>query len=99
MAGDRQRLQATLGYQFSQPDLLELSLTHRSCGARNNERLEFLGDSVLNHCIARYLYDAFPDSSEGDLSRMRADLVKGDTLAGLARELDLGPELTLGQGE
>ena len=80
-------------------ELLALALTHRSCGQHNNERLEFLGDSTLNHVIARYLYDSFPDASEGELTRMRAALVKGDTLAGVARELDLGTWVRLGPGE
>ena len=67
-----------------------MALTHRSAGSRNNERLEFLGDSIVNHIIAEALYRRFPDAREGDMSRMRASLVKGDTLAELARELATG---------
>lgn len=93
------RLHRALGYEFSDPHLLDLALTHRSVGGRNNERLEFLGDSILNHIIAEALYQQFPKSREGDLSRLRASLVKGDTLAELARELELGEYLTLGSGE
>jgi ribonuclease-3 len=76
-----------------------MALTHRSAGSRNNERLEFLGDSIVNHIIADALYRRFPDAREGDMSRMRASLVKGDTLAELARELQLGEYLLLGPGE
>lgn len=93
------RLQRALGYEFSDRDLLTLALTHRSAGNRNNERLEFLGDSVVNHVIAEYLYQHFPDSSEGEMSRMRAALVRGDTLAEVARELKVGDHLILGSGE
>ncbi len=93
------RLQARLEYQFHDRELLELALTHRSVGGRNNERLEFLGDSIVNHVIAEALYHRFPDVREGDMSRMRASLVKGDTLAKIARELELGECLKLGSGE
>jgi len=92
-------LQRTLGYEFADPALLTMALTHRSAGSRNNERLEFLGDSIVNHIIADALYHRFPDAREGDMSRMRASLVKGDTLAELARELQLGDYLLLGPGE
>jgi ribonuclease-3 len=92
-------LQENLGYQFADPELLALALSHRSCGNSNNERLEFLGDSILNHIIAAELYRRFPDSREGELSRMRASLVRGETLAELAREVDLGLVLRLGPGE
>jgi ribonuclease-3 len=98
-SGELEQLQAALGVRFSSEALLTLALTHRSCGQRNNERLEFLGDSILNHVIAEYLYRAFPDCSEGELSRMRAALVRGDTLAELARELGLGQWIRLGAGE
>ncbi|OYY80863.1 MAG: ribonuclease III, partial [Hydrogenophilales bacterium 16-62-9] len=74
-----QRLQQALGYTFSRPELLTQALTHRSYGALNNERLEFLGDSVLNCSVARALYDAFPDLPEGSLSRLRANLVRQET--------------------
>lgn len=94
-----ERLQRALGYDFADSSLLQLALTHRSVGGRNNERLEFLGDSIVNHIIAEALYDKFPDAREGDMSRMRASLVKGDTLAEVARELDLGEHLLLGPGE
>ncbi|MEH6586454.1 MAG: ribonuclease III [Halioglobus sp.] len=93
------RLQRALGYQFADSSLLNLALTHRSVGGRNNERLEFLGDSIVNHIIAEALYSKFADAREGDMSRMRASLVKGDTLAEVAKELDLGEHLLLGPGE
>jgi ribonuclease-3 len=96
---DAARLQRTLGYQFRDSQLLRLALTHRSAGGRNNERLEFLGDSILNHVIAEALFGRFPKAREGELSRMRAALVKGDTLAEVARELELGDSLQLGSGE
>ncbi|MCD6060295.1 MAG: ribonuclease [Moraxellaceae bacterium] len=89
-----------LGYEFRDFAWLELALTHRSVsGARNNERLEFLGDSILNFLIADALYDRFPQENEGRLSRLRALLVKQDTLAGVARDLRLGEYLRLGAGE
>ncbi|MCB1705441.1 MAG: ribonuclease III [Halioglobus sp.] len=96
---DIARLQRTLGYQFGDPALLQLALTHCSAGSRNNERLEFLGDSILNHIVAEALYDRFPGASEGEMSRMRASLVKGDTLAEIASELAIGDCLVLGTGE
>jgi len=99
VTADHKRLQEALQYQFKNLDLLELALTHRSCGSRNNERLEFLGDSILNHTIAENLFRRFEEASEGELSRMRAKLVKGKTLAAVARELDLGEQLKLGPGE
>lgn len=99
MSATRERLQQALGYHFTEPALLEQALTHRSRGPRNNERLEFLGDSILNHFIAEQLYHRFPDASEGDLSHMRAALVRGEVLAVMARELDLGEAVLLGQGE
>lgn len=79
--------------------MLVTALTHRSAGGTNNERLEFLGDSIVNHIIAEALYQRFPRAREGELSRMRASLVKGDTLAALGRELGLGEYLLLGPGE
>ena len=79
-----------LGYSFQDEALLEQALTHRSVGSKNNERLEFLGDSILNFVIADALYQQFPANSEGDLSRLRAYLVNGDTLALIARDLQLG---------
>ncbi len=88
-----------LGYQFVQPSLLQRALTHRSYSAAHNERLEFLGDSVLNCTIAKYLYDNYPDLPEGDLSRLRSNLVNQQTLATLAQQLNLGEQLLLGEGE
>ena len=94
-----ERLQRVLGYQFHNPDLLNLALTHSSAGAKNNERLEFLGDSIVNHIIAEALFQLFPAAREGEMTRMRASLVKGDTLAEVAMELELGEYLRLGSGE
>lgn len=88
-----------IGYVFADLGLLELALTHRSYGGKNNERLEFLGDSILNYVIAEELFHRFPKAKEGELSRLRASLVKGDTLAELAREFKLGDYLKLGPGE
>ncbi len=93
------RLSASLGYAFRQEGLLRQALTHRSYSAQHNERLEFLGDSVLNCIIARALYDVFPNLPEGTLSRMRANLVKQDTLADIALRLKLGEYMLLGEGE
>ncbi|MDP8174803.1 ribonuclease III [Phocoenobacter skyensis] len=92
-------LQKRLGYQFEQIDLLHQALTHRSAAAKNNERLEFLGDSILNFAIGYALYNKFPQSQEGELSRMRATLVREQTLALIAREFNLGDYLKLGSGE
>lgn len=94
-----QRLQRALDYSFVRADLLDQALTHRSYGALNNERLEFLGDSVLNCSVARALYDAFPELPEGSLSRLRANLVRQETLAEIAASLKLGESLRLGEGE
>ncbi|WP_086932681.1 ribonuclease III [Agarilytica rhodophyticola] len=88
-----------LGYEFKDPSLLKRALSHRSVGKDNNERLEFLGDSLLNFIIADALCKKFPSSREGDLSRLRATLVQGKTLAELAREFLLGDNLILGEGE
>ncbi len=88
-----------LGYEFRDFALAEQALTHRSFGNTHNERLEFLGDSLLNFLIAEALYQRFPTVREGDLSRMRASLVKGETLAEIAREFELGDWLNLGPGE
>lgn len=88
-----------IGHSFSDESLFELALTHRSCGKKNNERLEFLGDSILNFVIADDLFQRFPQAKEGDLSRLRARLVKGVTLSEVARELGLGDYLRLGSGE
>jgi ribonuclease III len=88
-----------LGYQFNNPALFVQALTHRSFSGNNNERLEFLGDSVLNFIIAHQLFLRFPKLSEGDLSRLRAQLVKESSLAEIAFGLNLGDQLRLGEGE
>jgi len=92
-------LERALGYRFEDRSLLERALAHRSVGRANNERLEFLGDSALNHQVAERLFHHFPDADEGELSRMRAALVRGDTLAAVARQLGVGDHLRLGPGE
>ncbi|AGH38196.1 Ribonuclease 3 [Bibersteinia trehalosi USDA-ARS-USMARC-188] len=94
-----ERLQKKIGYQFANVDYLKQALTHRSAAAKNNERLEFLGDSILNFTIGKALFEKFPKSNEGELSRMRAALVKEQTLAVIARQFDLGEYLKLGAGE
>jgi ribonuclease III len=96
---DTARLQKAIGYQFADSALLQLALTHCSAGGQNNERLEFLGDSIINHIVAEALYQRFPASREGEMSRMRAFLVKGETLAEMAREMNLGDYMLLGTGE
>lgn len=96
---NHQRLCQHLGYAFTAPDLLRQALTHRSFGTPNNERLEFLGDSVLNCVVAKELYRLFPRLSEGDLSRLRASLVNQQTLFEVAQSLDLGEHVLLGEGE
>ena len=88
-----------LGLSFNDPQLFTAALTHRSAHARNNERLEFLGDSILGFVIAQKLYDLFPEASEGVLSRLRASLVNQSSLADLARQHKLGEYLFLGSGE
>jgi ribonuclease-3 len=88
-----------LGYQPLDPDLFEQALRHRSAGPGNNERLEFLGDAVLNLVVAGHLYHQFPRADEGALSRLRAAVVSGESLARVAAGLDLGPALALGAGE
>ena len=93
------RLEQALGHVFSDPALLRVALTHRSHSSPHNERLEFLGDSVLNGVVARLLYDRFPALPEGDLSRLRANLVRQDSLHQLALGLFLGQSLRLGEGE
>jgi ribonuclease III len=96
---DLQRLYKRLGYEFKSPAYLTQALTHCSMGAENNERLEFLGDSLLSCVIANALFEKFPEQSEGHLSRLRAFLVKGEMLAKIALEIELGDYLYLGQGE
>jgi len=95
----RSSLCQKLGFEFSDETLLEQALTHRSAERTHNERLEFLGDSVLNFLVADALYRRFPGSREGELTRLRARLVRGESLAELARELELGSYLSLGAGE
>lgn len=96
---DLERFSASLGYRFRNPDLLLRALTHRSHSAAHNERLEFLGDSVVNCAIALALYRKFPDLTEGDLSRLRASLVSQPSLAAIANAHDFGATLRLGEGE
>ena len=93
------RLQSKIQYSFNDPQLLERALSHRSMGKQNNERLEFLGDSLLGFIIAEELYKRFPDEKEGVLTRLRSVLVRGETLAELALDFDLGEYLKLGEGE
>jgi ribonuclease III len=88
-----------IGYRFNDPDLLRRALTHRSHGAAHNERLEFLGDSVVNCVVAFELYGKFPQLSEGDLSRLRANVVNQQSLAFAAQQFAFGGELQLGEGE
>ncbi|WP_455205677.1 ribonuclease III [Kaarinaea lacus] len=94
-----QRLSKSIDYEFNDVALLQEALTHRSFHAKNNERLEYLGDSILGFLIAECLYRMFPEATEGQLSRSRSKLVKGDTLATIARNLQLGEYLLLGPGE
>ena len=96
---DTEALSTAIGYSFNDRELLRQALTHRSYGTPHNERLEFLGDSVLNCAIARELYLLFPMLTEGELSRVRANLVKQQTLADLATALKLGDNMRLGEGE
>lgn len=99
MSKDRSRLQQLLAHRFDQAGLLQTALTHRSYGTPHNERLEFLGDGLLNASVADLLYRQFPDLPEGDLSRLRANLVRQDSLHRIAVRLGLGEELLLGEGE
>jgi ribonuclease-3 len=92
-------VERTFGHVFTTPALCITAVTHRSAGADHNERLEFLGDSILNCAVARLLFDAHPLADEGALSRLRASLVSGDTLAQIAGDFGLGEYLRLGQGE
>ena len=92
-------LSKKLGLNFNHPEWFVLALTHRSMGAKNNERLEFLGDSILGFVIAEALFDKFPQAPEGILSRLRASLVNQESLADLARKHKLGDYLILGSGE
>ena len=92
-------LQERLGYTFKKPELLNQALTHRSHSKKNNERLEFLGDSILNCVVAEMLYERYSDLDEGDLSRVRANLVKQQALYEIAQTLSLSDHLRLGEGE
>lgn len=93
------KLQHQLKYTFKNEELLQAALTHRSMQDVNNERLEFLGDSIINFIIAEILYLRWPNAHEGDLSRLRSSLVKGETLANIAKELQIGQYMRMGQGE
>jgi ribonuclease-3 len=99
MLKNQQQLCQKWQINFNEPALLEQALTHRSAGAKNNERLEYLGDAILSFVIAEELFNRFPQVKEGKLSRLRASLVKGVTLAEIAREFKLGDVLILGPGE
>lgn len=94
-----QRLETALGHRFVRSELLRQALTHRSFGTPHNERLEYLGDSVLNCVVAGALYNRFAAIKEGELSRLRASLVRQETLVDIAQTLDLGELLRLGDGE
>lgn len=92
-------LEKKLGYKFNDPKLLELALKHRSLGKNSNERLEFLGDSILNFVIAAELFRNYPKYLEGGLSRLRSNLVRKETLASLAKSFNLGEHLLVGESE
>lgn len=92
-------LERSIGYQFDDRELLVQALTHRSFGATNNERLEFIGDGLVNAVVAKLLFSAHPELDEGSLSRLRSKLVSRDGLAVIAKRFDLGPLLQLGAGE
>ncbi|MCB1865873.1 MAG: ribonuclease III [Chromatiales bacterium] len=99
MSAERGSSGARIGHRFGTPELLEQALTHRSAGSANNERFEFLGDALLGLFVAQALFERQPRASEGRLSRLRATLVRRETLAKLARELEIGGDLRLGPGE
>jgi ribonuclease-3 len=92
-------LRRSLGYDFVDLALLRIALTHRSAASVNNERLEFLGDAVLGFIMGEALYQRFPEASEGELTRLRSSLVRRETLAAIARRLEVGCYLVLGEGE
>lgn len=96
---DFKQLSKKLGYQFKDESLLKQALTHRSFKGAHNERLEFIGDSLLGMVVAEALYFAFPKANEGELTRMRSEIVKGQTLTEIAKEFDLSEWLLLGPGE
>ena len=93
------KLSRDIGYHFNDEQLLVLALTHRSFGSKNNERLEYLGDSILNFIIAEALFQKFPQAKEGQLIRLRARMVCCETLANIGREFNLGDYLKMGSGE
>lgn len=99
MSRPHSKLENELGHIFHNKTLLISALTHRSLGKDNNERLEYLGDALLGFIIAEILYTLYPHASEGELTRLRSMLVKGDTLARIARHLDLGEYIKLGASE
>ena len=99
MTSDLAKLQTALGYQFKNTQLLKLALTHRSFGADNNERLEFLGDALLDLIVGESLFNNHPAADEGALSRMRSSIVNKSALADIGRELNLGEHIFLGSGE
>lgn len=99
MAKKPEELAQKLGYTFTDATFFNNALTHRSVSKTNNERLEFLGDALLSYIIAQELYHKFPEATEGDLSRLRSNLVKGETLSKIARKFHLGEYLNLGVGE
>ncbi len=99
MTARRATLETRLGYRFARADLLQQALTHRSFGVQHNERLEFLGDGVLNCVVGHLLFTRFPQLPEGRLSRLRANLVNQQSLHEVALKLDLGAHLYLGEGE
>ena len=92
-------MQAKLGYEFSNADLMVRALTHRSAGKTHNERLEFLGDAIIGFAVAEAFFHRFPEVDEGALSRMRASVVSGEALSRVARELGLAEHLVLGESE
>ena len=94
-----ERLKRKLEVEFDDTSLLDVALTHRSADSVNNERLEYLGDAVLDLVVAETLFNLYPSASEGELSRYRSSLVKGETLASVARELELGDYIRMGPGE
>jgi len=95
----RRWLEKNLHYKFNDDDLFRQALTHRSASGLNNERLEFLGDAVLDFVISNVLYQSHPDADEGDMSRLRASLVRDASLASIAQQLGIGEHLKLGGGE
>ena len=96
---DSGEFELRIGHRFARPELLRRALTHRSHSATHNERLEFLGDSVVNCAVALELYHKFPQLTEGELSRLRANLVNQQSLASVAQQFDFGAQLLLGEGE